>query len=140
GVWRHGDWVTRHEDESYMIHGRSDSTINRGGIRMGSADITQIVDRLDGVAASMVIGAELPGGGYYMPLFVVPAPGAEVDDALRERITTAIRTELSPRYVPDEILGAPGVPMTRTGKLLEIPVKRLLQGADRSTVNRDTAA
>lgn len=140
GVWRHGDWVTRHADESYVIHGRSDSTINRGGIRMGSADITQIVDRVDGVAASMVIGAELPGGDYYMPLFVVPNPGTEVDEALRERITAAIRAELSPRYVPDEILGAPGVPTTRTGKLLEIPVKRLLQGADRSTVNRDTAA
>ncbi|WP_019158679.1 acetoacetate--CoA ligase [Brevibacterium senegalense] len=140
GVWRHGDWVTRHEDGSYVIHGRSDATINRGGIRMGSADITQIVDRVEGVAASMVIGAELTGGDYYMPLFVVPAPGTQVDDALRERIVAAIRSELSPRYVPDEIIEAPGVPLTRTGKLLELPIKRVLQGAQPTTVNRDAAA
>ena len=140
GVWRHGDWVTRGEDGSWVIHGRSDSTINRGGIRMGSADITQVVDRVEGVAASMVIGAELTGGEYYMPLFVVPAPGTEDEEALRERIITAIRTELSPRYVPDEIITAPGVPLTRTGKLLEMPVKRLLQGAESTSVNRDAAA
>lgn len=140
GVWRHGDWVTRHEDGSWVIHGRSDATINRGGIRMGSADITAIVDRVEGVAASMVIGAELTGGDYYMPLFVVPVPGTAVDDALRERIVAAIRSQLSPRYVPDEVHGAPGVPMTRTGKLLEIPVKRLLQGSPASAVNRDAAA
>lgn len=140
GVWRHGDWVTRHDDESYVIHGRSDSTINRGGIRMGSADITQIVDRVEGVDASMVIGAELPGGEYYMPLFVVPSAGGAVDDGLRERIVVAIREQLSPRYVPDEIIAAPGVPTTRTGKLLEIPVKRLLQGGDPQAVNRDAAA
>lgn len=140
GVWRHGDWVTRHDDESYVIHGRSDSTINRGGIRMGSADITQIVDRVEGVDVSMVIGAELPGGEYYMPLFVVPSAGGAVDDGLRERIVVAIREQLSPRYVPDEIIAAPGVPTTRTGKLLEIPVKRLLQGGDPQAVNRDAAA
>src|SRR5699024_2864113 len=139
GVWRHGDWVTRHPDESYVIHGRSDSTINRGGIRMGSADITQIVDRVDGVEASMVIGAEMPGGDYYMPLFVVPT-GEGLDEELQERIVAAIRAQLSPRYVPDEIIAAPGVPMTRTGKLLEIPVKRLLQGGDAQAVNRDAAA
>lgn len=140
GVWRHGDWVTRHDDESYVIHGRSDSTINRGGIRMGSADITQIVDRVGGVDASMVIGAELPGGEYYMPLFVVPTAGGAVDDGLKERIVAAIREQLSPRYVPDEIIAAPGVPTTRTGKLLEIPIKRLLQGGDPQAVNRDAAA
>ena len=140
GVWRHGDWVTRHEDGSYVIHGRSDATINRGGIRMGSADITQIVDRVEGVAASMVIGAELTGGDYYMPLFVVPAPGTQVNDALRERIVGAIRSELSPRYVPDEIIEAPGVPLTRTGKLLELPIKKVLQGARPMAVNRDAAA
>jgi acetoacetyl-CoA synthetase len=107
---------------------------------MGSADITQIVDRVEGVAASMVIGAELTGGDYYMPLFVVPAPGTQIDDALRERIVAAIRSELSPRYVPDEIIEAPGVPLTRTGKLLELPIKRVLQGARPTTVNRDAAA
>jgi acetoacetyl-CoA synthetase len=140
GVWRHGDWVTRFSDGSYVIHGRSDSTINRGGIRMGSADITNAVDRVEGVAASMVVGAELAGGDYYLPLFVVPAPGQSLDDDLRERIVAAIRRDVSPRYVPDEIIEAPGVPLTRTGKLLEIPVKRLLQGADPAKANRATAA
>lgn len=140
GVWRHGDWVTRSADEEYCIHGRSDSTINRGGIRMGSADICQVVDGVEGVQASMVVGAELAGGDYYMPLFVVPEPGTEVDDDLRSRIVAAIRSEISPRYVPDEIIAAPAVPTTRTGKLLEIPVKRLLQGADPASANRETAA
>lgn len=139
GVWRHGDWVTQLSDGPFIVHGRSDSTINRGGIRMGSADITHVVDQVAGVSASMVIGAELAGGDYYMPLFVVPDPATNLTDELRERIVTAIRDEISPRYVPDEIIEAPAVPKTRTGKLLEIPVKKLFQGADPSSLNRATA-
>ena len=87
----------------------------------------------------MVIGAELAGGDYYMPLFVVPDPATNLTDELQERIVTAIRDEISPRYVPDEIIEAPAVPKTRTGKLLEIPVKKLFQGADPSSLNRATA-
>ena len=139
GVWRHGDWVTELEGGQFIIHGRSDSTINRGGIRMGSADITQTVDKVEGVAASMVIGAELAGGDYYMPLFVVPVSGRTVDDEMREGIIDAIRTNISPRYVPDEILEAPAVPRTRTGKIMEVPIKRLFQGAGPETLNRATA-
>jgi acetoacetyl-CoA synthetase len=139
GVWRHGDWVTELPGGQFVIHGRSDSTINRGGIRMGSADITQAVDRVAGVAASMVIGAELSGGDYYMPLFVVPVGGRSVDEAMRQAIVQAIRTEVSPRYVPDEIIEAPAVPKTRTGKLMEVPIKKLFQGADPETLNRGTA-
>lgn len=139
GVWRHGDWVTELDGGQFIIHGRSDSTINRGGIRMGSADITQAVDRVDGVAASMVIGAELSGGDYYMPLFVVPAPGHTLDQAMKDAITTAIRTQVSPRYVPDEIIEAPAVPKTRTGKLMEVPIKKLFQGSGPETLNRGTA-
>ncbi|GAB3710301.1 acetoacetate--CoA ligase [Nocardiopsis oceani] len=138
GVWRHGDWVTELEEGQFIIHGRSDSTINRGGIRMGSADITQVVDEVDGVAASMVIGAELSGGDYYMPLFVVPATSRTVDDAMRKAVVDAIRTRVSPRYVPDEIIEAPAVPRTRTGKLMEVPVKRLFQGAGPESLNRGT--
>jgi len=140
GVWRHGDWVTKRPGGQYVIHGRSDSTINRGGIRMGSADICQAVDGVEGVQSSMVIGAELSGGDYYMPLFVVPKPGVEVDDALRERIVQRIRTDVSPRYVPDEIIAAPAVPTTRTGKLMEVPIKKIFQGASPDTINRGTAA
>ena len=139
GVWRHGDWVTELDGGQFIIHGRSDSTINRGGIRMGSADITQTVDEVEGVAASMVIGAELAGGDYYMPLFVVPANGRNVDDEMRDAIVQAIRTNISPRYVPDEILEAPAVPKTRTGKIMEVPIKKLFQGAGPETLNRATA-
>ena len=106
---------------------------------MGSADITQVVDRVAGVSASMVIGAELAGGDYYMPLFVVPEPGTNLSEELRETIVAAIREQISPRYVPDEIIEAPAVPRTRTGKLLEIPVKKLFQGADANSLNRATA-
>lgn len=139
GLWRQGDWATTIPGGGYVIHGRSDATINRGGIRMGSADITEVVDAVPGVAESMVIGAELDGGGYHMPLFVVPTPGQEVDEALRTAITEAIRTRVSPRYVPDAIIQAPGIPRTRTGKIMEVPIKRVFQGGDPAAVNRTTA-
>ncbi|WP_280208658.1 acetoacetate--CoA ligase [Nocardia cyriacigeorgica] len=134
GVWRHGDWITITDHGSVVVHGRSDSTLNRHGIRMGSADIYQAVERLPEVAEALVIGAEQPDGGYWMPLFVVPAPGAELTDELAERIKDVIRREVSPRHVPDEILAAPAVPHTRTGKKLEVPIKKLFQGADPARV------
>ena len=102
GIWRHGDWMTVTADGTYVVHGRSDSTINRGGVRMGSADIYQAIDSLPEIAGSLVIGAELGDGDYYMPLFVVLAPGAALDDDLIARIRRNIRSEVSPRHVPDE--------------------------------------
>ncbi|MFC8342432.1 acetoacetate--CoA ligase [Streptomyces sp. NPDC057280] len=129
GVWRHGDWITVTGHGSVIVHGRSDSTLNRNGVRLGSADIHDVVERLPEIAEALVIGAEEPDGGYWMPLFVVPAAGVELDDALRDRIRDAIRTGASPRHVPDEILEVPGIPHTRTGKKLEVPIKRLFQGA-----------
>ncbi|MFK0284408.1 acetoacetate--CoA ligase [Streptomyces sp. NPDC090499] len=128
GLWRHGDWITRTSHGSVIVHGRSDATLNRNGVRLGSADIHDIVERLPEITEALVIGAEEPDGGYWMPLFVVPAPGVTLDDALRETIREAIRTGASPRHVPDEILAVPAIPHTRTGKKLEVPVKRLLQG------------
>lgn len=139
GVWRHGDWITVTGRGSVVVHGRSDSTLNRNGIRMGSADIYQAVEGLPEVAEAMVIGVEQPDGGYWMPLFVVLADGAELDDGLRGRITAAIREQASPRHVPDEILAAPGIPHTRTGKKLEVPIKRILQGADANAIVDRTA-
>ncbi|URN13918.1 acetoacetate--CoA ligase [Streptomyces radiopugnans] len=130
GVWRHGDWTTLTSRGTVVIHGRSDSTLNRQGVRMGSADIYEVVERLPEIRESLVIGAEQPDGGYWMPLFVHLAEGAVLDDALRDRIRRAIREQLSPRHVPDEIIEVEGVPHTLTGKRLEVPVKRLLQGAD----------
>src|SRR5690625_4142981 len=116
-IWYHGDFATQTNRQSFVIHGRSDATLNRGGVRMGSSDLYQVVDALDEVAASMVIGAELDDGGYYMPLFVVPAGDAN-PDTLKDKVIETIRTELSPRYVPDDIIIAPGVPMTKTSKLM----------------------
>ncbi|GGU04341.1 acetoacetate--CoA ligase [Streptomyces coeruleorubidus] len=129
GVWRHGDWITVTGHGSVIVHGRSDSTLNRNGVRLGSGDIHDAVERLPEISEALVIGAEEPDGGYWMPLFVVPAAGVTVDDGLREKIKEAIRTGASPRHVPDEILEVPAIPHTRTGKKLEVPVKRLLQGA-----------
>jgi acetoacetyl-CoA synthetase len=130
GVWRHGDWITITDHGSIIVHGRSDSTLNRHGIRMGSADIYQSVERLPEIAEALVIGAEQPDGGYWMPLFVVLADGVQLDDALVDKVKQTIRSEVSPRHVPDEIIVAPGIPHTRTGKKLEVPIKKLFQGAD----------
>ncbi|MGC3021734.1 acetoacetate--CoA ligase [Brevibacterium sp. FAM 24630] len=128
GVWRHGDWITITERGSVIISGRSDATLNRHGVRLGSADIYDIVDGIPEVAESLVIGAEQPGGGYWMPLFVVLASGVVLDDALRSRIAGDLREKASPRHVPDDIIAVPAIPHTRTGKKLEVPVKRLIQG------------
>ncbi len=130
GVWRHGDWITLTDHGSVVIHGRSDATLNRRGIRMGSADIYEPVEALPEVKEALVIGLEQPDGDYWMPLFVVLAEGAELDPALEGRIKDAIRTHASPRHVPDRIIAAPGVPHTRTGKKLEVPVKKVLAGQD----------
>ncbi|WP_037604369.1 acetoacetate--CoA ligase [Streptacidiphilus rugosus] len=128
GVWRHGDWITVTERGSVVIHGRSDSTLNRQGVRMGSADIYEVVERLPQIKESLVIGLEEPEGGYWMPLFVVLAEGAELDDELRAAVRDALRTQLSPRHVPDEVIAVPALPHTLTGKRIEVPVKRILAG------------
>jgi len=141
GAWRHGDWMTVTDNGTYIVHGRSDSTINRGGVRMGSADIYAAVDALPEIAGSLVIGAELPDGDYYMPLFVVLAHGAELTDELITRLRAAIRQQVSPRHVPDDIVQAVAIPTTLTGKKLEVPIKRLLQGMPaEQAVNRATVA
>ncbi|MFI0738809.1 acetoacetate--CoA ligase [Streptomyces sp. NPDC021100] len=128
GVWRHGDWITLTSRGTVVVHGRSDSTLNRQGVRMGSADIYEAVERLPEIRESLVIGVEEPDGGYWMPLFVHLAPGATLDDALLDRIKRTIREQLSPRHVPDEVIAVEAVPHTLTGKRIEVPVKRLLQG------------
>jgi acetoacetyl-CoA synthase len=145
GVWRHGDWVTMTRRGTVIVNGRSDSTLNRQGVRMGSAEIYQAVEALPEVAEALVIGAEQPDGGYWMPLFVQLAEGAELTDALIERITSAIRDGASPRHVPDDVVAVEAVPHTITGKKLEVPVKRILQGteieqvADRGSIDNPSA-
>ncbi|GAB2717548.1 acetoacetate--CoA ligase [Arthrobacter bambusae] len=131
GVWRHGDYIEL-THRGILIHGRSDSTLNRNGLRLGSADIYAVVESLAEVAEALVVGAEL-GTDYYMPLFVHLAEGTNPDVA-KDAITRSIRENLSVRYLPDEIIFMPGIPHTRTGKKLEVPIKRLLQGARLGTV------
>jgi acetoacetyl-CoA synthetase len=128
GVWRHGDWIRFTERGSAVIEGRSDSTLNRQGIRFGTSELYGVVEGMPEVADSLVIGTELPGGGYWMPLFVVLAEGRALDAGLEARIRATIRTELSARHVPDAIVAVPAIPRTLTGKKMEVPVKRLLLG------------
>ncbi len=128
GVWRHGDWIRITPRGSAVIYGRSDSTINRMGIRMGSSEIYRIVEALPEILDSLIVGVELPHGKYYMPLFVVLREGVTLDDALKTKIKARLRGEISPHHVPDEILAIPQVPRTLSGKKLEVPVKKLLMG------------
>ncbi|MGR6966468.1 acetoacetate--CoA ligase [Geodermatophilus sp. URMC 61] len=130
GIWRHGDWMEVTERGTCIITGRSDSTLNRGGVRMGTADIYAAVESIPEVVDCVVLGVEQRDGGYWMPLFVKLADGAELTDELVDRIKAAIRRQASPRHVPDEVLVVPAVPHTRTGKRLEVPLKRLFQGVD----------
>ncbi|MGI5183382.1 AMP-binding enzyme [Dactylosporangium sp. CA-152071] len=110
------------------MSGRSDSTLNRHGVRLGSADIYAVVDGLPQIRDSLVIGAELGDGAYWLVLFVVLAGDAPLTDALVAQVKAAIRAQASPRHVPDDVIAVPAIPHTRTGKKLEVPVKRLIQG------------
>lgn len=128
GVWRHGDWVTLYSDGSVSIHGRSDSTLNRQGVRLGSSDFYDVLETMPEITETLVVGVDLPDDGYWLGLFVVPAPGHALDENLKQRIITTLRTRLTPRHVPDEIVEAPAVPHTLSGKRLEVPIKKLLTG------------
>jgi acetoacetyl-CoA synthetase len=128
GVWRHGDWIEFTEYGSAVIHGRSDSTLNRMGVRMGTAEIYQAVEAMPEIAEALAVGVEGRDGDYWLPLFVVLRNGQPLDEPLKKRITEAIRRDASPRHLPDDIIAVPGVPHTLTGKKLEVPVKRLLLG------------
>ncbi|MBX7265808.1 acetoacetate--CoA ligase [Micromonospora sp. Llam7] len=129
GVWRHGDLAVMTERGTVVILGRSDATINRHGVRLGSAEIYAAISGLPQVADALVVGVEEPDGGYWMPLFVV-ANGDEEPADLADRIRRRIAERASPRHVPDEVIVVPRLPHTKTGKRLEVPVKRILQGAD----------
>jgi acetoacetyl-CoA synthetase len=128
GVWRHGDWMLTTERGSVIVSGRSDSTLNRHGVRLGSADIYDVVDKLPQVSEALVIGAELGDGAYWLVLFVVLTDGAVLTEELTREVKAAIAAQASPRHVPDDIIAVTALPHTRTGKKLEVPVKRLIQG------------
>ncbi len=126
GVWRHGDWITFTERGSCVISGRSDATLNRGGVRIGTAEFYAVVEAIPEVADALVV--HLDEDGDWLLLFVALRDGEELTDALRVSIITELRTALSPRHVPDEIRVVPVIPRTLSGKKLEVPVKRILTG------------
>ena len=140
GVWRQGDWIKFTERGSCVITGRSDATLNRGGVRLGTGEFYSVVEDVPEVIDALVVHLEDAGGGAgELLLFVVPADGTELDDALRARIAGALRNELSPRHVPDTIVSVPAIPRTLTGKKLEAPVKRILRGESSERVaSRDS--
>ncbi|HKD16470.1 MAG TPA: acetoacetate--CoA ligase, partial [Thermoanaerobaculia bacterium] len=140
GVWRHGDWIEITDRGTAIITGRSDATINRGGVRMGTSELYRSVLALDDVLDALVV--DVPQGhGSRMTLFVVLRDGAGLDEELEAEIRRRIREDCSPRHVPDEVLAAPEIPRTLSGKILEVPVKRILMGAAPDAVaSRDSLA
>jgi acetoacetyl-CoA synthetase len=130
GVWRHGDWIEILPDGGCIIYGRSDATLNRGGVRMGTSEFYRAVEAFAEVGDSLVVDTGRLGAEGRLILFVLPAEGADLDDDLRNRIRAALRAQLSPRHVPDEIHQVPGIPRTLSGKKLEVPVRKILHGTD----------
>jgi acetoacetyl-CoA synthetase len=141
GVWRHGDWIELTDRGTAIITGRSDATINRAGVRMGTAEIYRAALAVDEVVDALVVDLPRPGTQGFMPLFVVLRDGVELDDELVSRIRGRIREDCSPRHVPDEIRAVPAIPRTLSGKVLEVPVKRILTGEPvDTTLSRDALA
>jgi acetoacetyl-CoA synthetase len=130
GIWRHGDWIEILPDGGCIIYGRSDATLNRGGVRMGTSEFYRAVEAFPEVGDSLVVDTGRLGADGRLILFVLPAEGAELDDDLRNRLRAALRAQLSPRHVPDEIHQVPGIPRTLSGKKLEVPVRKILHGTD----------
>jgi acetoacetyl-CoA synthetase len=141
GVWRHGDWIEITSRGTAVIYGRSDSTINRSGIRMGTSEIYRAVLSLDEIVDALVVDVPRPGTEGWMPLFIVLREGAELNDELRKEIAKRVRAQCSPRHVPDEVFVIAEVPRTLSGKVLEVPVKRILMGTPvAQAASRDSLA
>jgi acetoacetyl-CoA synthetase len=130
GVWRHGDWIEVLPDGGCIIYGRSDATLNRGGVRMGTSEFYRAVEAFAEIGDSLVVDTGRLGDEGRLILYVVPAAGSELDDDLKNRIRAVLRAQLSPRHVPDEIHQVPGIPRTLSGKKLEVPVRKILHGTD----------
>jgi acetoacetyl-CoA synthetase len=141
GVWRHGDWIEINERGNAIIYGRSDSTINRGGVRMGTSEIYRAVLDIDEIVDALVVDVPKQGEENWMPLFVVLREGAELDDELKKRIAKQIREYCSPRHVPNDVFKVDEVPRTLSGKVLEVPVKKILSGTPpEQAASRDSLA
>jgi len=141
GIWRHGDWIEITDRGTAIIYGRSDSTINRGGIRMGTSEIYRAVLALDEIEDALVVDVPRDGEENWMPLFVVLAEGAVLDEELERRIAKRVREDCSPRHVPNEVRAIAQIPRTLSGKVLEVPVKRILTGTPvERAVSRESLA
>jgi acetoacetyl-CoA synthetase len=134
GVWRHGDFFRVNARGGCFVAGRSDATLNRHGVRIGTAEVYRVVEAVDGVQDALVLNLDLPGGRFFMPLFVVLHSGLVLDDALDREIRDRLRREYTPRHVPDRIIQVPAIPRTLTGKKMEVPVRRILLGAPADAV------
>jgi acetoacetyl-CoA synthetase len=141
GIWRHGDWIEITGRGTAIIYGRSDSTINRGGIRMGTSEIYRAVLADPDIVDALVVDIPRPGTEGWMPLFVVLAEGAELNEGLKSRVAREVREYCSPRHVPNEMVAIESVPRTLSGKVLEVPVKRILTGTPpEKAASRDSLA
>jgi acetoacetyl-CoA synthetase len=134
GIWRHGDWIEITSRNGIVIYGRSDATLNRGGIRIGTSEIYRAVDKVTEVKDSLIICIEKKGGEFWMPLFVVMKEGQTLTEDIKKKINNIIRSEYTPRHVPDEIIAVDDVPYTISGKKTETPVKKVLMGKDPKAV------
>jgi acetoacetyl-CoA synthetase len=128
GVWRHGDFFKINARGGCFVLGRSDATLNRYGVRIGTAEVYRALGDVEGLLDALIVNLDLPGGKFFMPLFVKLAPGARCDERFQAGIVARLRREYSPRHVPDRIIAVPDIPVTRTGKKMEVPVRRILMG------------
>ena len=128
GIWRHGDFIKINARGGCYIYGRSDSTLNRYGVRIGTAEIYRVVEQIEEIADSLIVCCELPAGQFFMPLYLKLKPEFELNEALIQKINSKLRQDCSPRHVPDRIYTVPAIPYTLTGKKMEVPVRKLLMG------------
>jgi acetoacetyl-CoA synthetase len=128
GVWRQGDFFKINDRGGCFVLGRSDATLNRHGVRIGTAEIYAVLASVEEIEDALIVNLDLPGGGFFMPLFVTLADGRVLDDAIRREICDRLRAEYTPRHVPDRIIQVHAIPATLTGKKMEVPVRKLLLG------------
>jgi acetoacetyl-CoA synthetase len=129
-VWRHGDWIKITSNLGVIIYGRSDATLNRGGVRIGTSEIYRALDKIEEVKDSLILCIEEKDGTFWMPLFVMMKEGVMLTDDVKQKINKTLRTDYSPRHVPDEIIAVKDIPYTISGKKTETPVKKVLMGKD----------
>jgi acetoacetyl-CoA synthetase len=128
GVWRHGDFFKVNARGGCFVLGRSDATLNRHGVRIGTAEVYRVLSRIEEVEDALIVNLDLPGGRFFMPLFVKLADELMLDDSITAQIRDRLRREYTPRHVPDAIVQAPDIPLTLTGKKMEVPVRKILRG------------